>query len=269
MALLEQEKTRLQAAIDAAAAQVNAQQQALVVAQARVSAAQSHVAQAQSQLPALQAAAAAADGRVADLNAQIETHIANEPDPTIEGDDGQRPRPNPEWRVWKRQLDQLIARRDAARADAAAAHSALGDGQRALVQAQMEVQLGERQVADATAALQSAQSAHKAALQQMADLERWQAEIPRDPLQRTALESVAAELSARALTLQESLTLARFEQEDGENHLASLLARRDQLNASLTEVNGRIPGAQTELQAAQAAADAASAELFDFIAAAE
>ena len=269
MALLEQEKNRLQAAIEEAAAEVSAQQQALSAAQARVSAAQAQVADAQSRIPDLEAAASSADARAADAEAAVEAHLANEPDPTIDTEDGLRPRPNPAWRIWKRQLDQLIARRDRAQADAAAAQGALGNGQRAVVQAQMAEQLARRQVEETTAALLSAQSALKAAQQNMADLERWRAEIARDPLQRPALEQAAAELSAGALALQEALTIDRFQQEDAQNHFASLLARRDELNATLTDFNGRIPGAHTELQAAQAAADAASAELFDFIAISE
>jgi chromosome segregation ATPase len=133
----------------------------------------------------------------------------------------------------------------------------------------MAEQLAQRQVEEATAARRSAQSALNVAQQNMADLERWLAEIARDPLQRTALEQVASQVSTRALALQESLTLARFEQEDTESRLASLVARRNQLNDTLVDVNGRIPGAQTEVEAAQAAADAASAELFDFIATGE
>lgn len=269
MALLEQERIRLQAAIDAAAAEVSARQQALLAAQARVGEAQTQVAEAQSRLPALQSAAAAADARVANAEAEVQAHMANEPDPTIDVEDGRPPRPNPAWRVWKRQLDQLRVQRDQAQAAAAAAHGALGNGQRAVVQAQMAEQLTQRQVEEATAARRSGQSALNVAQQNMADLERWLAEIARDPLQRTALEQVASQVSTRALALQESLTLARFAQEDTESRLASLVARRNQLNDTLVDVNGRIPGAQTEVEAAQEAADAASAELFDFVATGE
>jgi chromosome segregation ATPase len=266
MALLEQEKIKLQAAVDAAAAQVSAQQQALSAAQASLSAAQAHVADAQSQVPPLQAAAAAADGRAADSDVRLAAHQADQPEPTIEVDGG-KPRPNPAWRVWKRQLDQLIVQRNQARADATAAHVALSNGQGAVAQAQIEAQSAERQVGETTVALQAAQAALKAARQRMAALERWRTEIARDSLDRTALQQVAAELSARAIALQESLTLARFDHEDAQTNLALLLERQTRLTATLADVNSRLPGAQTEVQAAQAAADAASAELFDFLAA--
>ncbi len=265
MTFLEQEKSRREAAVQAVAKLVSTQQQALSAAQERVVTTRTRVTEAQSQIPSLEVAAAAADARVTELDAQIEAHVANEPESTIEVDDGKPPRRNPAWRVWKRQLDQLVARRDQARADAAAAHGAVSNGQRAVEQAQMDVHSAERQVSETTAALQSAQSTLKAAQQQVADLERWRTEIARDPLDRTALEQVASELSARAMVLQESLTLSRFQQEDAESDRASLLARRDQLTATLADFNSRIPGAQAELQATQAAVDAASAELFNFL----
>lgn len=269
MALLERERIRLQAGFDAAVAQVDSQQQAAAATQARLSAAQAQVVAAQSRLPALEAAAAAADNQVADLDAQIEAHRAREPEPTIEGDDGQRPRPNPEWRVWKRRLDQLVARQNQARASAAASHGALGNGQRTVAQAQLEVQFAEQQANETMLALQLAQVTLKVAQQQVADLERWISEIARDPLVRSALEQIADELSARTMTLQESLTLARFQQEDAESSLASLLARRDRLTVAVADLSGRIPAAQTELQEAQVEVDGASNELFSFLDAAQ
>lgn len=265
MVLFEHENIRLQAALDAANAEVNTQQQALAAAQASVSAAQTRVADEQAKLPTLQAAAAAADQRVAQLNAQIDAHAANEPEPTIEDEGGRRPRPNPAWRIWKRQMDQLVAQREQAQSSADAAHAALDGGQRAVVQVQMELQSAERQVNQIIPALQEAQTVLKAAQNQVAQLEQWRAEIERDPLARSALELSAAELSARAMSLDESLSLARFSLEDAERHFAALLARRDQLSVALDDFNRQIFTAQNNLPALQAAANAASSELFDFL----
>jgi chromosome segregation ATPase len=239
-----QEKLRLQAEVQAATAKLPAQQQALSAAQARL-------VQAQAQIPPLRAAVDAADQRVADVNQAIEEHPANEPDPFIEQGGNKPPRPNPAWIAWNRAGDQLRAALNQARVDANAARGRLGAAQAVVAQAQGEVQA-------ATAALQATQAAITAAQQRLADVERWQTEIARDPLDRTALERAAAELSTQTMAVEEALTVAQFQQEEAEQRLASLVARRDQLIPMLNEVNGQLPAAQAELQAAQAALVAAT-----------
>lgn len=269
MPFLEQEKTRLQAEVQALAAQIttltaqlNTQQQAVAAAQAQVNTAQARVTDAQAPIPALAASAAATDGNVTDLNNQIGDHAANEPDRILELP---RPHPNPAWRTWKREMDRLTALRDQAEADATAAHTRLNDAQGAVSQAQAEVQAAQSQSAAAAMAVQAAQTAMTAvqgrqhdAQQRLDDLERWRTEIARDPLDRPALEQAAAELTGRTAALEEAHTIARFQNEDAEEHLATLLARRDELVPLLNDVNGRLPGAQTERQAAQAALRAAA-----------
>jgi hypothetical protein len=262
---LEHEGTRLRSEIEAADAQVSAAQQVLATAQARVTAALTSVANAQSQIPALQSSAVAADSRVADLDRQVAAHRENEPEPLLEGEDGGRPHPNPAWRIWKRQLDSLTALQNQTQADAAAAHGRLTAGQEAVSQAQAELQVAQNLATDATLALQTAQSASAAARLRLAELERWQLEIARDPLDRPALEQTAADLSTKTRALEESLTLARFGQEDAEANLAALIAQRQTLMDLLTGINASLPPAQAELQAAQAAAAQASDELFQFL----
>jgi chromosome segregation ATPase len=265
VAYLEHEGTRLRSEIEAADAQVSAAQQVLATAQARVTAALTSVANAQSQIPALQSSAVAADSRVADLDRQVAAHRENEPEPLLEGEDGGRPHPNPAWRIWKRQLESLTALQNQAQADAAAAHGRLTAGQEAVSQAQAELQVAQNLATDATLALQTAQSASAAARLRLAELERWQLEIARDPLDRPALEQTAADLSTKTRALEESLTLARFGQEDAEANLAALIAQRQTLMDLLTGINASLPPAQAELQAAQAAAAQASDELFQFL----
>jgi chromosome segregation ATPase len=233
-----QEKLRLQAEVQADTAKLAAQQQALSAAQARL-------VQAQAQIPPLRAAADAADQRVADVNQAIAEHPENEPDRFIEQGGNKPPRPNPAWIAWNRAGDQLRAALDQARVDANAAHGRLGAGQAVVAQAQGEVQA-------ATAALQATQAAITAAQQRLADVERWQTEIARDPLDRAALERAAAELSTQTMAVEEALTVAQFQQEEAEQRLASLVARRDQLIPMLNEVSGQLPAAEAERQAAQA-----------------
>jgi hypothetical protein len=240
-----QEKLRLQAEVQAATAKLPTQQQALSAAQARL-------VQGQAQIPPLRAAVDEADQRVANVNQAIEEHPANEPDPFIEQGGNKPPRPNPAWIAWNRAGDQLRAALNQARVDANAARGRLGAGQAVVAQAQGEVQA-------ATAVLQATQAAITAAQQRLADVERWQMEIARDPLDRAALERAAAALSTHTMAVEEVLTVAQFQQEEAEQRLASLVARRDQLILMLNEVNNhQLPAAEAERQAAQAALLAAT-----------
>ncbi|MGH7253029.1 MAG: hypothetical protein ACREIE_04425, partial [Nitrospiraceae bacterium] len=143
MPYLQNEKVRLLAELQAAAAEITNQtaqlqteQQAIVAAQARVSAAQAKLADAQAPIPALEAAAAAADNRVAAVNQQIEAHLANEPEQVFESPiPGRPPRPNPAWIAWNQSLDALNQQSNQAQADSAAAHTGLNNGRAAVSQA--------------------------------------------------------------------------------------------------------------------------------------
>lgn len=269
MPYLEQEKTRLQSEVQVQAAliagltpQLNTQQQAVAAAQARVNAAQAKVTDAQAPVPALAASAAAADATLRDLNNQIGDHTANEPDQILEIP---RPHPNPAWRTWKKELDRLTGLRAQAQTDAAAADTRLSNAQAVVAQAQAELQAAQSQAAAAAAAVQATQTAMAAAQdrqntaqQLLGELDRWNTEIARDPLNRSALEPAAAELTARTAALEDAYATARLQNEDAEQALAALVARRDQLVPMLNDVNGQLPAAQSERQAAQAALTAAA-----------
>jgi chromosome segregation ATPase len=124
------------------------------------------------------------------------------------------------------------------------------------------------QIAAAAAAVQATQAAI-AALQprrqqlqaSLTEIEGMNAEITRDPLVRAALQQVAAQLSARTATLEESLQVTRFELEDAETLLAGLLNRRSELTTLLAGLATQIPEAEAQAAAAEQALAAAEAEV--------
>jgi chromosome segregation ATPase len=223
MPYLQNEKTRTQAEIQAAEAnvanlttQAQGQQQTIAQAQVQLHAAQSGLAGLQAQRPALEAAAAAADQVVADFDRQILEHQQNEPEQFIVIDEQEQvtrqpirrghPVPNPEWTVWKRRLDALTQQRNQAQASASAAHRRLNALNGAIAQAAAEVQSAETRAAQAAATLAqlngtlaAARERAVAAHQRLDDLTRLSGEIDRDPMDRGALERVAAGLSARVI----------------------------------------------------------------------
>ena len=169
-------------------------------------------------------------------------------------------RPNPACIHGADGWSGLTDQRDQAQADGAAAHVGLNDGRARVSQATAEVQAAERQVAEATDAVQVTQLAIAAARQrqetaqtQMANLDRWNEEIARDPLAQRTLEQVAAELSDRAAALEEAHAVARVQNAIAEETLFSLTARRDQLTPELNDVNAQLPAASEELRAANVA----------------
>ena len=266
MPSLEKEKSRLLAERQAAAAEVarltaqrTAQEQQVVAAEGEVAAAKARVAEAQTQIPPLEAADAAATRRLAEVDRQINAHAAEEPEPSIEIPN-KPPRPNPAWRVWKKAMDALSQQRPQAVAGLEGARARLNEGRAALSRAEAEAQAAERKAAEARAGVEATRLAIAEATQRqgaiekrLADLERINKEIARDPLNRKILEQVASDLSERVALLEEAFAAARIENEDAEQNLASLTARRDQLTPALSGVNAQIPAAQAELQAAQAA----------------
>jgi chromosome segregation ATPase len=72
---------------------------------------------------------------------------------------------------------------------------------------------------------------------------------------------VAAQLSARTATLEESLQVTRFELEDAETLLAGLLNRRSELTTLLAGLATQIPEAEAQAAAAEQALAAAEAEV--------
>jgi hypothetical protein len=277
MPYLQNEKTRTQAEIQAAEAnvtalttQAQAQQQTIAQAQVQLHAAQSGLAGLQAQRPALEAAAAAADQVVADFDRQIVEHQQNEPDQFIVIDEQEQvtrqpirrghPVPNPEWTVWKRRLDALTQQRNQAQASAFAAHNRLNALNGAIAQAAAGVQAAEAQAAQAAAtlaqlngALAAAREAVVAAHQRLDELTRLGGEIDRNPMDRGALGPVAAALSARVSELEDAYRAAAAASATADATLASLLARRNQLTAALTDANNRMPAADAEAVAADRA----------------
>jgi len=277
MPYLQNEQTRTQAEIQRAEAdvanltsQVAAQQQVLANAQAQVNAARGKLADAQAQRPGLEAAAAAADQRVAGLDSQITQHLADEPDRVITGNG--KPVPNPEWKLWKKRLDELTKQRDGAQANASLAHSRLNDLNAAIARATVELQTAQAQAAQATAtleqlnqALAAARDRAVAAHQRLDDLRGLSAEIDREPLDRPALEKAAAELSARVIELEDAYNAARVASAKADAVLASLIARRDQLTAALADVNNQLPTANEQVGVADSAAAALAQQIDDQI----
>lgn len=261
MPFLEDETTRLQAALQALAAQhtvlttqLASQRQAVGAAQDQRTNAQNGVAQAQARVPPLQAAAAAAEAQVAE--AKQDLLDASEPPEGI---------PPASWRV---RLTALRKRLALAQTAATAARAKVSEAQQGVAQAQAQVQSADRQIAAATAAVQATQAAidalqpRRQELQAgLTDLERINAEMTRDPLDRAALQQVAAQLSARAATLEESHLVARFELEDAEVLLASSITRRNELTRLLAALATKIPEAEAQAAAAQEALAAAEAEV--------
>jgi len=87
------------------------------------------------------------------------------------------------------------------------------------------------------------------------------AEITRDPMARTTLQQIAAQLSARTATLEESHLMTRFELEDAEALLANSITRRNELTTLLATMATQIPEAEAQAAAAQEALAAAEAEV--------
>jgi membrane fusion protein (multidrug efflux system) len=261
MPLLEQETARLQTALQALAAQQTAlttqlttQQQAVTAAHTQRTNALNGVTQAQARIPPLQAAAAAADAQVAE--AQQDLLDASEPPPGI---------PPASWRL---RLTALRRKLTQAQTAATAAHAKVTEAQQGVAQAQAQVQAADRQIAAATAAVQATQAAigalqpRRQALQAtLTEIEGMNAEITRDPMARAALQQVAAQLSSRTATLEESHLVARFELEDAETLLANSITRRNELTTLLAGLATQIPQAEAQAAAAQQSLVDAEAEV--------
>lgn len=279
MPYLQQEQIRAQAEIlDADAvvtsltAKIDIQRQALVTAQAQAEAARNAMTVLQSQRPALDAAVAAADRAVIDLDRRISEHEANEPPqviggvepivrPDVEGPLTRPVRPNPAWKVWKRQHGVLIQQRTQAQEKANGVHARLNELNARVAQGQAGVQAAEAQVAQGEASLQQANQSLVAARdraslarQKLNDLVRFSEEIDREPMDRKSLEQVAATLSTRVMELEDALAVAQAVSAQADATLSSLLRRRDELVTGLATVTSQLPAAETAVQAADAVA---------------
>jgi chromosome segregation ATPase len=212
------------------------------------------VTQAQARVSPLQAAAAAADEQVAE--AEQELRDAAEPPAGI---------PPAAWRARLTAIRKKLA---LAKTAATAAHAKVTEAQQGVAQAQGQVQAAERQVVAAAAVVQATQAAiaaleprRKELQAALTEIERLNTEITRDPLDRPALQQVAAHLSARTATLEESHLVARFELDDAEALLAKSIARRNELTALLAGLATQIPQAEAQAAEAQQALVDAEAEV--------
>jgi len=278
MPYLENEKSRAQAEIHAAeaevaslTAQLDAQRQAVASAQAGVEAARNRLADGEAQRSALEAASASADRRVAAIDQQILQHEQNEPDEFIERPN-KPPLPNPAWRPWKKRLDELTNQRSGAQADADATHARLNNLNQAIAEAAAELQAATAQATQAAAtleqlkqALEAAQARAAVARQKLDELTRLSDEIDREPMNRPNLEQTAVELSSMVMELEDAYAAARAVSRAADAALASLMARRDQLTAALADVNSQLPTASTEVSAADSVAADRAQQIDDHI----
>ena len=278
MPFLQNEKTRAQADVQKADAelanatlQANTQQQTVAQAQVDANSAHATLSNLQAQLPAVQANAASADQALAAIDAQISQHETNEPDQFIE-QPNKPPRPNPAWRVWKKRLDDLNAQRQPLATSAAGAHTQLNNLNNSTAAAQAAAQAAETRVARALAtlaqlnqAVATATQKSKLAHQNLDDLNRFTAEIERDPLDWPALESTAAGLWARVLDMEDSHRAAEAASEAADAALASLIVRRDELTTGLATIAGQLSAANAEVTAAEGAVADISGQLNDHI----
>ena len=170
--------------------------------------------------------------------------------------------------AWRARLAALQRKLAQAKTAATAAHAKVTDAQQGAAQAQAQVRAADAQIAAATAAVQATQAAIAAMHlrrqelnAKLTEIERMNVEITRDPMAREALQQVAAELSARTATLEDSLLTTRFELEDAETLLAGLLTRRNELTTLLAGLATQIPEAEAQMAAAQRALAEAEAEV--------
>ena len=154
-------------------------------------------------------------------------------------------------------MQRLSTQRTQAQTSASGAHNRLRAAQLAVSQAQAGVQAAERQVSEAKAtvaitqtAIAGVQARQQAIQQQIAGIAKVNTEIDRDPITRPTVEQLAAELSTRVFELEDAHTQARLQQEDAEERLSGLIARRDDLTQRIADVTTRLPGAETRLGAA-------------------
>lgn len=264
MPYLDQERTRLQTDLQvlvtkqsSLTAMLSAQQEAVTAAQAHVGMAQAHVTQKRSEAAVLQKAAADADRLLAEKEDALR--------------DGQEPLEGEKPAVWRARIKRLEAARDQARTEATTARAKFDAGQTALAQAQTAVQTAEQQVNDAKAVVAATQTAianmqarQQTVQQQIDHIAKVNAEIPRDPINREMVEQLAAELSARVVELEDAFIQARLDQEDAEEHVRTIIARKAGLTQGITVIDGKdgeLSKAMKELATAQGAFDIADENL--------
>jgi chromosome segregation ATPase len=275
---LEKETARARTAVQAAdqelamaTARVQEQQQTIAGLQQQAGTAHSNLTQPQAQLPALQSAAEAANQKVSEADAVIARHSETEPERFIERPN-KPPIANPEWRVWKQRMDQLTQQQSQAAAAAATAGGRLNDLHKAIAAAQRAIQAIEAQITQANAAMVQlnkaaamARQKSDAAHQDLKALERFTADIAREPMDRPSLETTSEALSLRVVDLEHDRALAEIELAVSDATLASLLAQRDELTARLSGISSQLASANAEVEAADAELASMAAQIEEHI----
>ena len=258
LSLWQAESQRLDAGIAQLLAGAAQQDQAAAAARARASAARADAARLSGEASALQSQAAAADAQVASLDQQIADQIMNEPDEFIEV--GGKPRRNPGWSTWKAQLDALNAQRATAFSSATSLHAQANQSSAAAAQSQSAAAAADNDAATATALAgqlrqQAAQLAPQkaAANQQITNITRWQQELARQPMNRTALETTASEISSQTNALEGEYKAFVDQANAAEKRLWYLQTLAQELNSKLGDWLGQLLPAATEVANATAA----------------
>ncbi len=247
---------------DATIAQLNSaaaqQDQAAAAASARATAARAEAARLNGVAATFQAQAAADDAQAANLDQQIAQQLQDEPPKMIEVGDGKW-KPNPEWAKWKAALNALTKQRDQARADAATARASANQNSAAAAQSQAAAAAADQDAAAAKA--NAAQLRQQAAAvgtqkdgvtQQIASFTRWQQEISRQPLSRTALETVAHEVAAYADNLESQYAVAVDLAATAEKQQWYLQTLVQELSSKISGLNAQLPATAAEVASAAA-----------------
>ncbi|MBZ5506658.1 MAG: hypothetical protein LAO78_14460 [Acidobacteriia bacterium] len=258
LSLWQAESQRLDAGIAQLIAGAAQQDQAAAAARARASAARADAARLSGEASALQSQAAAADAQVASLDQQIAEQVMNEPDEFIEV--GGRSRRNPEWTVWKARLDDLNAQRAQAFSSATSLHAQANQRSAAAAQSQSVAAAADNDAATATALAgqlrqQAVQLAPQkaAADQQITNITRWQQELARQPMNRTALETTASEIFSQTNSLEGEYKSFVDQANAAEKRLWYLQTLAQELNSKLGDWLGQLLPAATEVANATAA----------------
>lgn len=259
VSLLQAESRRIDANVAQLTASAAQQDQAATAAVARATAARADAARLNDEGGSLRSQAAAANAQASVLDQQIAQHMQNQPDKTIEIADGKF-RPNPAWTTWKAQLDSLTAQRDQARSTAASLSAQVGQRSAAAAQAQSSAAVADSQAAAARASAsqlrqQAAQAgARKTAVtQQAATITRWQQEITRPALDRSALEATARELAGQIAVLENEYQTLNDQANAAEQKQWYLQTLLNEVSRKIADLNGQLGPAATEVANAAAA----------------
>lgn len=264
MALLQSLAQSLDAALAQDKANASQQDQAAVAARARATQARSDVSRFNSQVSAFQSQAVADDAQAATLASQLTDLKKHEPPKTTIEDgpkDGRgKPIPNPDWKEWKVQVDQLTTQLNQVRAAATAARNSVNQSAAAAAQAQAAANAADQDAATAAAnANASRQKAAQASsdrggvTQKISVIARWQQEIARQPMDRSASETVAAEMTSQFAGLENQYNTTLDQAREADQRQWYLQTLIQELTAKISDLNSQFAAATKEVADATAA----------------